>query len=55
MNMKSALVLTGYGLGEYTYYRHQWEHKPDLVGKTLLEVAQQVQNNDRINMTVKIE
>ncbi len=42
LNMKAALVLTGYGLGEYTYNRRQWKHQPDFVGQDLLAVAKQI-------------
>jgi D-glycero-D-manno-heptose 1,7-bisphosphate phosphatase len=42
MEMKSGLVLTGYGQGEFTYQRNNWEQNPDLIGKDLLEVAQQL-------------
>jgi D-glycero-D-manno-heptose 1,7-bisphosphate phosphatase len=44
LNMKAGLVLTGYGLGEYTYNRQQWKHQPDLVGQDLLVVAKQITN-----------
>jgi D-glycero-D-manno-heptose 1,7-bisphosphate phosphatase len=32
LNMKSALVLTGYGLGEYTFDKEKWKYQPDFVG-----------------------
>ena len=42
LNMKAGLVLTGYGLGEYTYNRQLWKHQPDLVGKDLLILAKKI-------------
>jgi D-glycero-D-manno-heptose 1,7-bisphosphate phosphatase len=42
--MLSAMVMTGYGQGEYEYQRNEWSLFPDLVGETLLEVAQQIRN-----------
>jgi ribonucleotide monophosphatase NagD (HAD superfamily) len=43
MNLRSALVLTGYGLGEYTYQRDSWKYMPDLIGENLLKVASQIE------------
>ncbi|MCL6582856.1 MAG: HAD family hydrolase [bacterium] len=34
--IKSILVLTGYGIGEYELYGDQWEQKPDFVAEDLL-------------------
>ena len=42
LEMKAGLVLTGYGLGEFTYQQNNWEQNPDLIGKDLLEVAQRL-------------
>jgi D-glycero-D-manno-heptose 1,7-bisphosphate phosphatase len=42
LDMKAGLVLTGYGLGEYTYNRRQWEYSPDFVGRDLLDLARQI-------------
>ncbi len=44
MHMKSALVLTGYGKGEYEYQRSGWKHQPDYIGENLLDVAQMIKN-----------
>ena len=42
LNLRSALVLTGYGRGEYEYQRDSWEIQPDLVGNNLLDIARQI-------------
>jgi D-glycero-D-manno-heptose 1,7-bisphosphate phosphatase len=42
--MLSAMVMTGYGHGEYEYQRSEWSLFPDLVGETLLDIAQQIQD-----------
>jgi D-glycero-D-manno-heptose 1,7-bisphosphate phosphatase len=42
LNMKTGLVLTGYGLGEYTYDRQQWKYQPDFIGQDLLALARQI-------------
>ena len=39
LQMKAGFVLTGYGRGEYTYQRKNWDVHPDIVGDNLLEVA----------------
>jgi len=44
LKMKVGLVLTGYGLGEYTYNRQHWKFQPDLVGQDLLILAKQITN-----------
>jgi len=49
LNMKAGLVLTGYGLGEYTYHRQQWEYQPDFVGKDLLDLASQIRSITIVN------
>jgi D-glycero-D-manno-heptose 1,7-bisphosphate phosphatase len=43
-NVRSALVLSGYGRGEWEYHRASWRHQPDLVGENLLEVVKSVIN-----------
>ena len=42
LNIKAGLVLTGYGLGEYTYNRQRWEYQPDFIGQDLLTLARQI-------------
>ena len=44
LNLKSALVLTGYGRGEYTFDRETWKFQPDFLGENLLEVARKIKN-----------
>lgn len=39
LGLTSAMVLTGYGKGEYTYQRHTWPYEPDIIGDDLLSVA----------------
>ena len=36
----SIFVLSGYGLGEYEYQRHNWRIQPEWVAKDLYEAAQ---------------
>lgn len=38
--VKRILVLTGYGKGEWEYYRDQWKVKPDYVALGLYEAVQ---------------
>ncbi|MGI9105282.1 MAG: D-glycero-alpha-D-manno-heptose-1,7-bisphosphate 7-phosphatase [Pyrinomonadaceae bacterium] len=38
----AALVLSGYGRGEWAYQRGGWQHQPDLVAENLLEAAQKI-------------
>ncbi len=35
-----VMVLTGYGLGEYTYQRESWREQPDHMAETVLEAVQ---------------
>lgn len=44
LNLKSGLVLTGYGRGEYKFDKVNWEYQPDFLGENLLEVARQIKN-----------
>jgi D-glycero-D-manno-heptose 1,7-bisphosphate phosphatase len=39
---RAALVRTGYGLGELTYYAGGWPRQPDLVADHLLEAVQKI-------------
>jgi D-glycero-D-manno-heptose 1,7-bisphosphate phosphatase len=36
---RGVLVLTGYGRGEYEFYRQEWPRQPDLVADDLLEAV----------------
>ncbi len=44
LNIRTAMVLTGYGRGEYTYKKGEWLYQPDFIGDNLLDVARQIQN-----------
>lgn len=39
LKLKSGLVLTGYGKGEYTYQKKMWSEMPDFIGENLLDIA----------------
>lgn len=39
VGLKSIMVLTGYGLGEFTYQREFWPFQPDYICKNLYEAA----------------
>jgi D-glycero-D-manno-heptose 1,7-bisphosphate phosphatase len=39
---RSALVLSGYGLGEWEYQRDRWKIAPDIVAPNLLEAVKQI-------------
>lgn len=39
---RTALVMTGYGRGEYEYHRHKWPRMPDLIAENLLEVVKKI-------------
>jgi len=43
LNIKSGLVLTGYGRGEYEYDKDKWKYKPDFIGENLIDVARQIE------------
>jgi D-glycero-D-manno-heptose 1,7-bisphosphate phosphatase len=45
LNMRAALVLTGYGRGEYQYQSQSWQYDPDIVGDNLLQVARQIKSD----------
>jgi D-glycero-D-manno-heptose 1,7-bisphosphate phosphatase len=38
--VRAALVLSGYGQGEWEYQRESWKSEPDLVAQDLLEAVQ---------------
>jgi D-glycero-D-manno-heptose 1,7-bisphosphate phosphatase len=42
MNLKSALVMTGYGREEYTNQREAWPFMPDMIGETMFDIAKQI-------------
>jgi D-glycero-D-manno-heptose 1,7-bisphosphate phosphatase len=39
---RTALVMTGYGRGEYEYHRHRWPRMPDLIAENLLAVVRKI-------------
>ncbi len=43
-----VMVLTGYGLGEYTYQREQWKVEPDFIAENLLEAVEWILHQERI-------
>jgi D-glycero-D-manno-heptose 1,7-bisphosphate phosphatase len=49
---KAILVLTGYGKGEWKYFREQWKVKPDHVAEDLFEAVQWIllQESHRPNL-----
>ena len=38
--LKTIMVMTGYGLGEYTYQKNNWSQMPDFICQDLLEAAE---------------
>ncbi|HEY6804669.1 MAG TPA: HAD family hydrolase [Pyrinomonadaceae bacterium] len=40
--LKSAFVLSGYGIGEYEYQRASWKLEPDLICENLLEAVNSI-------------
>jgi D-glycero-D-manno-heptose 1,7-bisphosphate phosphatase len=46
--LKSAFVLSGYGLGEYEYQREGWKLQPDIVAPNLLEAVQRIVDLNQI-------
>ena len=44
--LRSAFVLSGYGLGEWEYQRAGWKHEPDLVSKNLFDAVKSIVDLD---------
>lgn len=44
LGLRTALVLTGYGRGEYEYRRHLWSRPPDVVAENLLDAVNKILN-----------
>jgi D-glycero-D-manno-heptose 1,7-bisphosphate phosphatase len=42
LGLRAALVLTGYGRGEYEYQREGWPRPPDWVAENLLEAVEKI-------------
>ena len=49
--VKSALVLSGYGRGEWEHQRDNWTIQPDLVAENLLEAASLISSLDVVMTT----
>ncbi len=45
--LKSVMVLTGYGRGEYEYQKGTWSQQPDFIFNNLLEAAQALSGLNR--------
>ena len=39
---RTALVMTGYGRGEYEYHRFHWPRLPDMIAEDLLEAVESI-------------
>ena len=46
LGLRAALVLTGYGRGEYEYRRHLWSRPPDVVAENLLDAVNKILNQE---------
>jgi len=44
LGLKTIMVLTGYGKGEYTYQRNAWPGRPDHICENLLEAANYIKS-----------
>jgi len=47
MNLKTGLVLTGYGRGEYEYQRSGWPFMPNFIGDDLLDIAKKIKEKQK--------
>ncbi|MEZ7893315.1 MAG: HAD family hydrolase [Candidatus Wallbacteria bacterium] len=45
MGLKSVMVLTGYGIGEYEHQRQDWKVQPDFLANDLLEAVEWIIND----------
>jgi D-glycero-D-manno-heptose 1,7-bisphosphate phosphatase len=51
--VKSALVLTGYGRGEWDHQRSRWQYQPDLVAENFLTAVESIiTSQDTIRKTL---
>jgi len=50
-NVKSMLVLSGYGRGEWEYQRSTWRHQPDAVAEDLLEAVRVIVGSGGTDLT----
>ena len=46
--LRAALVLSGYGRGEWEYQRAAWRHQPDLIAENLLEAVSKIREECRV-------
>ena len=44
---RAALVLSGYGRGEWEYQRSAWHHEPDMVADDLLDAVKKIVTGDK--------
>lgn len=42
LGLRTGMVLTGYGKGEYLYQRNTWKSQPDIIGENLLEIIRKI-------------
>jgi D-glycero-D-manno-heptose 1,7-bisphosphate phosphatase len=49
--VRSALVLSGYGRGEWEYHRASWNHQPDLVRENLFDAVTSIVNMAKMSAT----
>lgn len=49
LGLKSVMVLTGYGIGEYEHQRQDWKVAPDYLAKDLLDAAEWIVADYRKN------
>jgi len=52
--LKAALVLSGYGRGEWEYQREGWVHRPELVSDDLLETIKAIVNEGQQKLGVRV-
>jgi D-glycero-D-manno-heptose 1,7-bisphosphate phosphatase len=46
-HVRAALVLSGYGRGEWEYQRSAWQHEPDMVADDLLDAVKKIVTSDK--------
>lgn len=44
LGLKTIMVLTGYGMGEYTYQRSDWPFQPDMICDNLYQAARRIKS-----------
>jgi D-glycero-D-manno-heptose 1,7-bisphosphate phosphatase len=44
--VKSVLVMSGYGRGEWEHQRHKWKHLPDITAEDLLDAIKKLRELD---------